>query len=79
MGKNVTIQDLANALKMSRNTVSKALNGKHVPLKTRNAVIAAAIEMGYKGYQLSAEMSDASKEQKSFVLISSKSLISMNY
>ena len=44
MKNTVTIQDLANALGMSRNSVCKALNGKHVPAKTRNAVINAAIE-----------------------------------
>ena len=49
MKNNVTIQDIAGALGMSRNTVSKALNGKHVPVKTRNAVISAAVVMGYKG------------------------------
>ena len=54
MKKTVTIQDIANTLGLSRNTVSKALNGKHVPVKTRNAVISAAIEMGYKGYKMAA-------------------------
>ncbi len=38
----VTIQDIANSLNMSRNTVSKALNGKPVPIKTKNAVINTA-------------------------------------
>ena len=51
MKKSVTIQDIANALNLSRNTVSKALNGKHVPIKTRNTVINAAVEMGYKSYK----------------------------
>lgn len=79
MTKNtVTIQDIANALGMSRNTVSKALNGKHVPVKTRNAVISAAIEMGYKGYKLAAA-SEGSLGSKRFLIVSSRLLMNINY
>lgn len=78
MKNAVTIQDLANALGMSRNTVSKALNGKHVPAKTRNAVINAAIEMGYKGYKLAAN-SESSLGQKRFLILSSRLLMNINY
>ncbi|MDE7212534.1 MAG: LacI family DNA-binding transcriptional regulator [Lachnospiraceae bacterium] len=78
MKKNVTIEDIANALNMSRNTVSKALNGKHVPPKTRNAVINAAIEMGYKGYKLAAS-SEGSLGQKRFLILSSRLLMNINY
>lgn len=78
MKSTVTIQDIANALGMSRNTVSKALNGKHVPTKTRNAVINAAIEMGYKGYKLAAS-SETSLGQKRFLLLSSRLLMNINY
>ena len=78
MKNSITIQDLANALGMSRNTVSKALNGQHVPAKTRNAVINAAIEMGYKGYKLAAS-SDSSLGQKRFLILSSRLLMNINY
>lgn len=78
MKNSITIQDLANALGMSRNTVSKALNGQHVPTKTRNAVINAAIEMGYKGYKLAAN-SDSSLGQKRFLILSSRLLMNINY
>lgn len=78
MKNSITIQDLANALGMSRNTVSKALNGKHVPTKTRNAVINAAIEMGYKGYKLAAS-SEGSLGQKRFLILSSRLLMNINY
>ena len=78
MKNSITIQDLANALGMSRNTVSKALNGKHVPPKTRNAVINAAIEMGYKGYKLAAS-SEGSLGQKRFLILSSRLLMNINY
>lgn len=79
MKNNVTIQDLADSLGMSRNTVSKALNGKHVPLKTRNAVISAAIEMGYKGYKLAANSETTSLVQKHIIILSSRLLMNMNY
>jgi LacI family transcriptional regulator len=78
MKNSITIQDLANALGMSRNTVSKALNGQHVPAKTRNAVITAAIEMGYKGYKLAAS-SDSSLGQKRFLILSPRLLMNINY
>lgn len=78
MGKNVTIQDIANSLGLSRNTVSKALNGKPVPIKTRNTVINAAIEMGYKSYKLAAS-SEGTLGQKKFVVLSSKLLMNINY
>lgn len=78
MKNAVTIQDIANALGMSRNTVSKALNGQHVPSKTRNAVINAAIEMGYKGYKLAAS-SEAALGQKRFLILSSRLLMNINY
>lgn len=78
MKNAVTIQDLANALGMSRNTVSKALNGQHVPAKTRNAVINAAIEMGYKGYKLAAN-SEGTLGQKRFLILSSRLLMNIHY
>ena len=79
MKNTVTIQDLANHLGMSRNTVSKALNGKPVPNKTRNAVISAAIEMGYKGYKLAAASENSSLGQKRFLILSSRLLMNINY
>jgi len=78
MNKTVTIQDIADHLGMSRNTVSKALNGKHVPVKTRNAVISAAIEMGYKGYKLVAT-SEGSLGHKRFVILSTRLLMGITF
>lgn len=78
MKNNVTIQDIANALGLSRNTVSKALNGKHVPVKTRNAVISAAIEMGYKGYKLAAT-SEGSQGHRRFVILSTRLLMNITF
>ena len=78
MKNNVTIQDIANALGLSRNTVSKAPNGKHVPVKTRNAVISAAIEMGYKGYKLAAT-SEGSQGHRRFVILSTRLLMNITF
>lgn len=47
----VTIQDIADALGISRNTASKALNGNSsLPAETRNRVIKKAIELKYKQF-----------------------------
>lgn len=49
--ERVTIQDIANALGISRNTASKALNGSEsIPPETRNKVIKKAIELKYKQF-----------------------------
>ena len=50
MAKCITIADIAQKLNLSRNTVSKALNGKHVPDKTKREVLQAAAELGYKSF-----------------------------
>ncbi|WNS43967.1 LacI family DNA-binding transcriptional regulator [Paenibacillus sp. MMS20-IR301] len=49
----VTIQDIADALGISRNTASKALNGTEgLPEETRSKVIKKAIELKYKQFSL---------------------------
>ena len=78
MKKPVSIQDIVDTLGMSRNTVSKALNGKHVPVKTRNAVISAAIEMGYKGYKLAAT-SEGAIGHKRYVILSTRLLMNITF
>jgi len=47
---NVTIQAIADALGISRNTVSKVMNGHDVPHQTKEQVVKKAIDMGYKGF-----------------------------
>lgn len=50
-GKRVTVQDIANALGLSRNTVSKVLNGTgSISDKTRSAILNKAAEMNYKQF-----------------------------
>ena len=78
MKNSVTIQDIANALGLSRNTVSKALNGQPVPDKTRSIVLNAAIEMGYKSYRLAAAPQKAN-EHRQIAIVSNRLLIKINY
>lgn len=57
MRKAVTIKEIAEALNLSRNTVSKALNGQPVPNKTRELVYKKAQEMGYKTFSVGSSLS----------------------
>jgi LacI family transcriptional regulator len=51
MGNRVTIQDIADSLGLSRNTVSKALNNSDgLAESTRAQIIQRAVEMGYKQF-----------------------------
>ncbi len=49
MAERVTIQDIADALGVSRNTVSKAINNTGILAeKTKERILEKAVEMGYK-------------------------------
>lgn len=51
MAERVTIQDIADAVGVSRNTVSKAINNTGVISEaTRNAILKKAAELGYKQF-----------------------------
>ena len=51
MSKKVTIQDIADALGISRNTVSKAINNSDgLADATREKILQKAVEMGYKQF-----------------------------
>ena len=51
MGKRITIQDIADSLGVSRNTVSKALNNTGVLADaTRDRILQKAAELGYKQF-----------------------------
>jgi LacI family transcriptional regulator len=51
MKKKVTIQDIADALGISRNTVSKAINNSDgLADATRDRILQKAVEMGYKQF-----------------------------
>ena len=56
--KKVTIQDIADALGISRNTVSKAINNADgLADTTREKILQKAVEMGYKQFSYVAEQS----------------------
>ncbi len=59
MAAKVTLQDIADALGVSRNTVSKAINNTGVLAEsTRQKVLEKAIEMGYKQFSYASDLSD---------------------
>lgn len=62
MATRVTIQDIADALGVSRNTVSKAINNTGILADaTREKVLNKAMEMGYKQFSY-VTLSNSSKE-----------------
>lgn len=76
MGHNVTLQDIADALDLSRNTVSKVLNGyPNVPDSTRDRVLAQAMKMNYKRISYSLlEKKETSSPREVMLLIKLGSL-----
>ena len=49
--KKVTLQDIADELGISRNTVSKAMNNSEgIAASTRDKILQKAVEMGYKQF-----------------------------
>lgn len=75
MKRAVRIKDIADALGLSRNTVSNALNGRHVPEKTRKLVIEKAKEMNYK----SMNLNDNKRRDYRILLVSGKPLSNIDY
>ena len=59
MKKKVTIQDIADALGISRNTVSKAINNSDgLADATREKILQKAVEMGYKQFSYVTTLSN---------------------
>ena len=55
--KKVTIQDIADTLGISRNTVSKAINNSDgLADDTRERILQKAVEMGYKHFAYAADL-----------------------
>ena len=60
MKKKTTIQDIADALGISRNTVSKAINNTEgIADATREKILQKAVEMGYKQFSYVRTLSDS--------------------
>ena len=63
MADRVTIQDIADALGLSRNTVSKAINNTGILADaTKEKVLKKAMEMGYKQFSYAATLEDITKQ-----------------
>ena len=63
MGKRVTIQDIADALGISRNTVSKAINNSDgLAEATREKILQKAVEMGYKQFSYVAALTNSERD-----------------
>ena len=79
MATKVTIQDIANELQLSRNTVSKAINNTGVLADaTREKILRKAAEMGYKQFAyLPLFQEDTAKTAESSILPSGKREIAM--
>lgn len=70
--EKVTIQDIANSLNLSRNTVSKALNrNDSIPESTRNRVIKKAVELKYKHFAFINNESLPTKKTGNIALLTS--------
>ncbi|WP_191013805.1 LacI family DNA-binding transcriptional regulator [Treponema zioleckii] len=64
MPRKVTIQDIANEMGLSRNTVSKAINSTGIIAdSTREAILKKASEMGYKLFVMPQASSERTEEQ----------------
>ena len=63
MGKRVTIQDIADALGISRNTVSKAINNSDgLADATREKILQKAVEMGYKQFSYVSALTNSQRD-----------------
>lgn len=75
MGKKTTIQDIANALGISRNTVSKALNNTGVLADaTRERILQKAVEMGYKQFSYYPQVTPSNPAESREIALFTQSL-----
>lgn len=78
MPKSIKINDIANEVGLSRNTVSKALNGLYVPEKTKKIVLEKAIALGYKSLNITAVETGYLRNQK-ILLLTTHPLANLNF
>lgn len=65
MNKKVTIQDIADALGISRNTVSKAINNMDgIATSTKEKIVQKAIEMGYRPFSYATTLNAVASQAK---------------
>lgn len=76
--KRVTMQEIADACGLSRNTVSKAFNGRGaVPEATKNLIFAKAQELGY--YQYAAGEEPVQEKTGTIAVLTQHKLLSHNF
>ncbi|MCR5449934.1 MAG: LacI family DNA-binding transcriptional regulator [Solobacterium sp.] len=67
MGKKVTIQDIADELGISRNTVSKAINNANgISENTRQRILKKAVELGYKQFSYVSALANLNSNNSDF-------------
>lgn len=75
MGKKTTIQDIADALGVSRNTVSKALNNTGVLADaTRERILQKAVEMEYKQFSYYPQITPVSSTENREIALFTQSM-----
>ncbi|MGX8699433.1 MAG: LacI family DNA-binding transcriptional regulator [bacterium] len=90
MSKKVTLQDIADALGISRNTVSKAINNSEgLAEATREKILQKAVEMGYKQFSYMKTLSrlvkveetaeERQREQKAPAFLGEIAVLSTSY
>ena len=76
--KRITMQEIADACGLSRNTVSKVFNGRgSVPESTKELVIAKARELGY--YRYSEDDGTTGQRSGSIAVLTQSKLLSHNF
>lgn len=78
MQKKINMNDIADALNMSRNTVSKAFNGQHLPEKTKQLILNKAIEMGYKNLDIVSKR-ETIIHNKNILILTTNDLHNLNF
>lgn len=78
MNKKTSIQDIANELNLSRNTVSKAFNNQYLPEKTKIRILNKAIEMGYKNLA-SVASREAVLNNKNILILTTNDIQNLNF
>lgn len=73
---HVKIQEIADILGLSRNTVSKALNGHYVPQKTKELILRTAQELNYQSMN---DLLLKNKKELHILLLSGTVLNNINY
>ncbi|MEY8534807.1 LacI family DNA-binding transcriptional regulator [Blautia pseudococcoides] len=75
MGKRITIQDIADSLGVSRNTVSKALNNTGVLADaTRDRILQKAAELGYKQFSYYPPLASIPKPENCEIALFTRSM-----